>query len=179
MTRLLLTLLLAPIVAFAQYPTKPIHMIIPFAPGGASDFVGRIMQPKMSELLGQPIVVENKPGAVYSLEVGITGTEGVITVDDTHRDIVLATTNESGEGYAPDNARRVDFLGSYPPGDMVLGELRGPMREETEQWLNRICMGLTTQHATAAEAHNRLMLTKAFDKSARLKRPIPLPIDSE
>ena len=95
------------------------------------------------------------------------------------RDIVLATTKESGEGYAPDEQRRVDFLGSYPPGDMVLGELRGPMREETEQWLNRICMGLTTQHATAAEAHNRLMLTKAFDKSARLKRPIQLPIDSE
>jgi len=67
MTRLLLALLLAPIVAFAQYPTKPIHMIIPFAPGGASDFVGRIMQPKMSELLGQPIVVENKPGAAGNI----------------------------------------------------------------------------------------------------------------
>jgi predicted dehydrogenase len=119
------------------------------------------------------------PGAVYSLEVGITGTEGVITIDDTHRDIVLATTKESGEGYAPDKVRRVDFLGSYPPGDMVLGELRGPMREETEQWLNRICMDLPTQHATAAEAHNRLMLTKAFDKSARLKKPVPLPINEE
>jgi len=119
------------------------------------------------------------PGAVYSLEVGITGTEGVITIDDTHRDIVLATTKESGEGYAPDNVRRVDFLGSYPPGDMVLGELRGPMREETEQWLNRICMDLPTQHATAAEAHNRLMLTKAFDKSARLKKAIALPITEE
>jgi predicted dehydrogenase len=119
------------------------------------------------------------PGAVYSLEVGITGTDGVLTIDDTHRDIVLATTKESGEGYAPDNVRRVDFLGSYPPGDMALGELRGPMREETEQWLNRVSMGLTTQHATAAEAHNRLMLTKAFDKSARLKKPIPLPITEE
>jgi hypothetical protein len=53
------------------------------------------------------------------------------------------------------------------------------MREETEQWLNRIAMGLPTQHATAAEAHNRLMLTKAFDKSAKLKRAIPLPIESE
>jgi len=42
---------------------QPVRMIIPFAPGGASDFVGRIMQPKMGELLGQPIVVENKPGA--------------------------------------------------------------------------------------------------------------------
>jgi len=76
-------------------------------------------------------------------------------------------------------ARRVDFLGSYPPGDMALGELRGPMREETEQWLNRISMGLTTQHATAAEAHNRLMLTKAFDLSARTKREVKLPITSE
>ncbi len=119
------------------------------------------------------------PGAVYSLEVGITGTEGVITIDDTHRDIVLATTVRQSEGYAPDSQRRVDFLGSYPPGDMVLGELRGPMREETEQWLNRICMRLPTQHATAAEAHNRLMLTKAFDKSARLKKAVPLPITEE
>src|SRR5258706_11746431 len=119
------------------------------------------------------------PGAVYSLEVGITGTEGVLTIDDTHRDIVLATERKQTEGYAPDSTRKVDFLGSYPPGDMALGELRGPMREETEQWLNRISMGLTTQHATAAEAHDRLMLTKAFDKSARLKKPIPLPITSE
>ena len=119
------------------------------------------------------------PGAVYSLEVGITGTEGVLTIDDTHRDIVLATSRAQGEGYAPDSQRRVDFLGSYPPGDMALGELRGPMREETEQWLNRVSMGLTTQHATAAEAHDRLMLTKAFDKSARLRKPIPLPIAEE
>src|SRR5258705_11316737 len=119
------------------------------------------------------------PGAVYSLEVGITGTEGVLTIDDTHRDIVLATSRGQGEGYAPDSERRVDFLGSYPPGDIVLGELRGPMREETEQWLNRLAMGLPTQHATAAEAHNRLMLTKAFDVSARLKKPVSLPIEEE
>jgi myo-inositol 2-dehydrogenase/D-chiro-inositol 1-dehydrogenase len=116
------------------------------------------------------------PGAVYSLEVGVVGTEGVLTIDDTHRDIVLATNISQGEGYAPDAARRVDFLGSYPPGDIALGELRGPMREETEQWLNRLAMSLPTQHATAEEAHHRLMLTKAFDLSARLKRAVPLPI---
>jgi myo-inositol 2-dehydrogenase/D-chiro-inositol 1-dehydrogenase len=119
------------------------------------------------------------PGAVYSLEVGITGTEGVLTIDDTHRDIVLATERKQSEGYAPDSTRKVDFLGSYPPGDMALGELRGPMREETEQWLNRVSMGLPTQHATAAEAHNRLMLTKAFDLSAKRKKPVQLPITEE
>ena len=116
------------------------------------------------------------PAAVYSLDVGIVGTEGVLTIDDTHRDIVLATTLAQDEGYAPDAGRRVDFLGSYPPGDVALGELRGPMREETEQWLNRLSMGVPTQHATAEEAHDRLMLTKAFDLSARLKRAIALPL---
>ncbi len=119
------------------------------------------------------------PGAVYSLEVGIVGTTGVLTIDDTHRDMVLAVSAPQSEGYKPDATRLVDFLGSYPPGDMALGELRGPMREETEQWLNRIALGLSTQHATAAEAHNRLMLTKALDLSARLKRAVSLPLVEE
>ncbi len=119
------------------------------------------------------------PGAVYSLEVGIVGTDGVLTIDDTHRDIVLATSKSQGEGYAPDQSRRVDFLTSYPPGDIALGELRGPMREETESWLNRLALGVPTQHATAADGHNRLMLTKAFDLSARLRRPVNLPIAPE
>src|SRR5262249_12067713 len=94
------------------------------------------------------------------------------------RDRGLGTEKQQSEGYAPDAARKVDFLGSYPPGDIALGELRGPMREETEQWLNRISMGLSTQHATAAEAHHRLMLTKAFDLSARRKRSVALPISA-
>ena len=102
----------------------------------------------------------------------------VATPTVTHRDIVLATNVIQGEGYAPDKRRHVDFLTSYPVGDMALGELRGPMREETVDWLNRVSLGLKTQHATAAEGHNRLMLTKAIDLSARLRRPVPLPISA-
>jgi predicted dehydrogenase len=119
------------------------------------------------------------PGAVYSLEVGVVGTTGVLTIDDTHRDIVLAVGAPQSEGYAPDRSRLVDFMGSYPPGDMALGELRGPMREETESWLNRVALGLPTPAATAAEAHNRLMLTKALDLSARRRAPVRLPLDPE
>ncbi len=119
------------------------------------------------------------PGAVYSLEVGAVGTEGVLTIDDTHRDIVLATNLVQGEGYAPDKRRHVDFLTSYPVGDIALGELRGPMREETNSWLNRVALGVKTQHATAREGHNRLMITKAIDLSARLKRPVKLPVTAE
>jgi hypothetical protein len=62
---------------------------------------------------------------------------------------------------------------------MVLGELRGPMREETDSFLNRVSLGLPTQAATAAEAHDRLMLTKALDLSAKLKAPVKLPLEPE
>ena len=55
----------------------------------------------------------------------------MLTIDDTHRDIVLAVSKPQSEGYKPDESRLVDFMGSYPPGDMALGELRGPMAEET------------------------------------------------
>jgi hypothetical protein len=50
------------------------------------------------------------------------------------------------------------------------------MPEETTAWLTRVSTGLVTQHATAREGHNRLMLTKAIDLSARLKCPVKLPI---
>jgi tripartite-type tricarboxylate transporter receptor subunit TctC len=47
----------------ASYPNHPVKMVVPFAPGGASDFVARIISPKLGELLGQSIVIENKAGA--------------------------------------------------------------------------------------------------------------------
>ena len=51
------------------YPNRPLRMIVPFAPGGASDVVGRILQPRMSELLGQQVVVENRGGAAGNIGV--------------------------------------------------------------------------------------------------------------
>ncbi|WP_394930901.1 Gfo/Idh/MocA family protein [uncultured Ilumatobacter sp.] len=124
------------------------------------------------------------PGAVYGLEIGIVGTKGVIDIEDTHRDVIVASEIPQPAGYrsrgfeAP-AARHVDFLGSYPPGDISDGMLWGPMREETLTWFNRLSKGFATPHATAAEGHRNLMLTMAMDLSARTGKAIKLPIEPE
>ena len=60
----LAAVVLAAAPALAQdYPTKPIRIVIGYTTGGGNDLIGRLLQPKMSEGLGQPIIIENKPGA--------------------------------------------------------------------------------------------------------------------
>ena len=122
------------------------------------------------------------PGAVYGLEIGIVGTRGVIDIEDTHRDVILAAEESQGPGYNPKGydpgfARNVDFLGSYPPGDLHEGRIAGPMREETLSWLDRLVTGRSTVHATAADGHRNLLLTMAMDLSARTGAPVKLPVD--
>jgi tripartite-type tricarboxylate transporter receptor subunit TctC len=76
--RSLLSLLLAvgllPAAHAAQkddYPSRPVRMIVPFAPGGASDTVARIIQPAMAELLKQQVVVDNRGGAAGNIGVEV------------------------------------------------------------------------------------------------------------
>lgn len=121
------------------------------------------------------------PGSVYGLEIGIVGTEGVIDIEDTHRDLVMATNVVQGAGYAPEGykppERRVDFLTSYPPGDLYNGQLWGPMREETNAWYQRLYTGQETPHATAADGHRNLLLTMAMDLSSKRGEAVALPPD--
>lgn len=55
----------------AKWPTQPIRMVVPFAPGGASDFAARLLQPGLSQALGQEIVVENRAGAAGNVGMDV------------------------------------------------------------------------------------------------------------
>jgi tripartite-type tricarboxylate transporter receptor subunit TctC len=53
----------AAVAAEPVYPTKPLRLVVPFPPGGGADNLARLMMPRVAQLLGQPIVIDNKPGA--------------------------------------------------------------------------------------------------------------------
>ena len=75
--------------AFAQaYPNKPIKIVVPFAAGGATDVLARVLAEKMTVGLGQPIVIDNKPGAA-----GIIGTDAVAKAAPDGYTLLLGLSN--------------------------------------------------------------------------------------
>ena len=79
-----------PHIARAQaYPTRPVRLIVPFAPGGQVDIIARIIGQWLSERLGQPFVIENRPGAA-----GNIGTEAAVrSAVDGHTLLLASATN--------------------------------------------------------------------------------------
>jgi len=132
-----------PAGAFAQgaYPDKPIRMIIAFAAGGPTDIVGRMLAPRISEIVGQQLVVENKPGA--------TGNIGTAMVADAKPDgytiLFSASTMAMAPalygkqvGYDPVNGfAGIAYVASVPlivvapaDGAKSIGELAEMLRKE-------------------------------------------------
>jgi tripartite-type tricarboxylate transporter receptor subunit TctC len=90
MRKLVAALLAVPCLATAQsYPAKPVRMIVPFPPGGTTDLIARIVQPKFQEYMGQSVLIENRSGAggsVGAAEAAKAAPDGytLLMVFDTH-----------------------------------------------------------------------------------------------
>src|ERR1700709_1428436 len=92
--------------ALAQnYPSRPIVMVVPYAAGGTFDVMGRIIAVRMSELLGQQIVVENTPGAG-----GIIGVNRVINAAPDGYTILLGSTGTHAYNQTIYKKRRYDAI---------------------------------------------------------------------
>ena len=91
MKKLLFLLALLPCAALAQnYPSKPIHIVLPFGPGGVADITTRTLAPKLTAGLGQQIVVENLPGAG-----GIRASETVAHAEPDGYTLLLLTNGNA------------------------------------------------------------------------------------
>lgn len=104
--------------AALAYPSRPIRMIVTFAPGSATDTVARIYGQKMAEILGQPVIVENRPGAV-----GTIGADAVAKAEPDGYTLLVGTNTTNAAvlsllKHVPYDPRRdftpITFLGVLP-----------------------------------------------------------------
>ena len=96
--------------AQSVYPTKPIRLVIPFPPGGATDIVGRSLALKLSASLGQQVVVDNKPGAG-----GVIGADSVAKSPADGYTLVLATSSTHSVGPALNARMPYDATRDFMP----------------------------------------------------------------
>ena len=150
MKRILAALLAVPCLALAQgYPSKPARIIVPFPPGGTTDLIARIVQPKFQEYLGAQILIENKGGAGGSIGAGEAARSApdgytMLMVFDTHavnhhlykdapdpfktlEHLMLMVTSPSslvaGTAFAPSNLKDVVAAAKAAPEKVSYGSV--------------------------------------------------------
>jgi tripartite-type tricarboxylate transporter receptor subunit TctC len=100
-----------PIAAQAQtYPARTVTIVVPFAAGGTFDVIGRILQPRMSELLGQPVVIENTTGAG-----GTIGVKRAIAADPDGYTLLLGSVGTHAYNQTIYKTRRYDAVNDFTP----------------------------------------------------------------
>jgi len=100
-----------PLVAQAQpYPSRPVVMMVPYAAGGTFDVMGRILATRMSELLGQPVIVENTTGAG-----GIIGVNRVVNAAPDGYTLLLGSTGTHAYNQTIYKKRRYDAINDFTP----------------------------------------------------------------
>ena len=114
---------LLPRPAFAAYPDRPIHLIVPFAPGGNADIVGRLVGERISSALGQPVVVENRGGAGGSIgaeAVARSAPDGYTLFVGSNGPLTVNPFVQAKLGYDPLKDFAPIALTSYVPHVLIL-----------------------------------------------------------
>jgi len=116
---------LLPRSAFAAYPDRPIHLIVPFAPGGNADIVGRIVGERISSALGQPVVVDNRGGAGGSIgaeAVARATPDGYTLFVGSNGPLTVNPLVQAKLGYDPLKDFAPVALTSYVPHVIILND---------------------------------------------------------
>lgn len=137
------TLLASPLLtapAWAQaWPQKPVKIIVTFAPGGSSDIVARLLQPGLQEKLGQPVIVDNKPGAgstIGAAEVARAPADGYTLLLSNTAPISISPFMLDKAPYDPIKGfTHIGYIGSVPNVFVVHPSVPAKTMPELVSWI--------------------------------------------
>ena len=144
LTLVLATALAMPFAAAAQsYPDKPIRFIVPYPPGGNNDIVARIYAQKLSERLGQSMVVDNRGGAAGTLGVGLAvkaPNDGYTVVIGDLGSLIIAPLANPAVGYS---YRDLTPIGLMATVSIVVSANPNSPDNSIDDFLDCLCQALT------------------------------------
>jgi len=115
------------------------------------------------------------PANVATMDFEVFGRNGVVSVKDDHRDVMMASHQPVPAPYTPDVSMNVALLGSYMPGDWALGEHFGAMQEETHAFINSVGQRRRDPIlASGREGFDVLVVSRAVDASANTGEVVPI-----
>ena len=118
----MLALTLAPIVIAQSYPTKPIRFVVPYAPGGNTDILSRLIGQKLSEAWGQQVIIDNRAGAAGTVGAELVArapADGYTLIMGSFGNVIVAKSLYKNLKYDPLKDFESVALVSLPPGVLV------------------------------------------------------------
>ncbi|MDP1961722.1 MAG: tripartite tricarboxylate transporter substrate binding protein, partial [Reyranella sp.] len=168
---LALVLAALPAGAQAQYPDKPIRLVVPYAPGGTTDIMARTLQEPLSKVLGQPVIVDNKAGAAGAIgtkQVANAAPDGYTLVFGNNGPSAIVPLIQKDVGYDPIKDFAPVSLVSIAPLTLVVHpSVPASNVKELIAWAKTQPNGV--EYATAGAGSFGHLATELFGKEAGIK----------
>jgi predicted dehydrogenase len=119
---------------------------------------------------------EKYPTLGQSPRMEVLGTEGVLLLDEDHKEHILYSNRGISHGYVPGHDVNMAFLGTSSSGDFALGDFWGPQADETRSWLDYLSTGRPCILPRPEEGLRTLEVTLAIEQAVRTKEAVRLPL---
>jgi tripartite-type tricarboxylate transporter receptor subunit TctC len=162
---------LLPGAALAQFPDKPIRLVVPYAPGGTTDIMARTLQEPLSKVLGQPVIVDNKAGAAGAIgtaQVAQAAPDGYTLVFGNNGPAAIVPLIQKDVGYDPiKNFAPVSLVSIAPMTLVVHPSVPASTVKELIAYAKAQPNGL--EYGTAGAGSFGHLATELFGKQAGIK----------
>ena len=116
------------------------------------------------------------PTTGQSIRFEVVGTDGVLLIDDDHRDQIMYSDHGYRNAYLSSQELDLVFLGSRTSGEWADGRMFGRIADETRAWFDHLTAGTASHHADPEHAYRTLLVTRAIDAAARGRTTIPIDV---